>query len=76
MDPSKRWETTRDMYDYKKVDAGEVDGQPVYVMEGVLKPGAVTNYQMIAEAPAWGRSASASARAMDLSVAMSSTTSR
>ena len=55
MDPSKRWERTRDMYDYKKVDAGEVDGQPVYVMEGVLKPGAVTNYQMIAEAARVGK---------------------
>ncbi len=55
MDPSKHWEVTRDMYDYKKVDGGEVDGQPVYVMEGLLKPGALTNQQFAAEAGRVGK---------------------
>ncbi len=55
MDPSKHWETTKEMYDYRKVDAGEVDGQRVYVMEGLLKPGAVTNQQMLAEAARVGK---------------------
>jgi hypothetical protein len=52
MDPSKHWEATKEMYDYQKVDAREGDGQGVYVMEGLLKPGAVTNQQLAAEA-AW-----------------------
>ena len=55
MDPSKHWEVTREIYDYKKVDGGEVDGQPVYVMEGLLKPGAVTNQQFAMEAGRVGK---------------------
>ena len=55
MDPSKHWESTREMYDYRTVDAREADGQGVYVMEGLLKPGAVTNRQLIAEAARVGK---------------------
>ena len=55
MDPSKHWETTKEMYDYQKVDAREGDGQGVYVMEGLLKPGAVTNQQLAAEAARVGK---------------------
>jgi outer membrane lipoprotein-sorting protein len=55
MDPSKHWVATKEMYDYRKVDARERDGQGVYVMEGLLKPGAVTNQQMAAEAARVGK---------------------
>ena len=58
MDPSKHWEATKEMYDYQKVDAKEGDGEGVYVMEGLLKPGAVTtvtNPQLAAEAARMGK---------------------
>jgi outer membrane lipoprotein-sorting protein len=55
MDPSKHWETTKEMYDYRKVDAREGDGEGVYVMEGLLKPGAITNQQLAAEAARVGK---------------------
>lgn len=50
MDPSKQWETSKGMYDFKVVAPGEIDGQRMYVMEGSLKSDAVTNPQVAAEA--------------------------
>jgi len=55
MDPTKHWETTKELYDYRKVDPGEIDGQPVYVIEGLLKTGAVSNQQFAAVAARVGK---------------------
>jgi outer membrane lipoprotein-sorting protein len=55
MDPSKQWEGSKKMYDFKVVAVREGDGHGVYVMEGLSKPGAVTNQQLAAEAAKTGK---------------------
>jgi outer membrane lipoprotein-sorting protein len=40
MDPSKQWEASKKLYDFKVTAAKDSDGRGVYVMEGLSKPGA------------------------------------
>ena len=53
LDPSKQWEASRKMYDFKVVAATESDGHGVYVMEGLTKTGA--NQSIAAAAAALGK---------------------
>ena len=55
MNPTKQWGSSREMYDFKVVSAKETDGQQVYVLEGLVKPSAITNQQMAAEAAKMGK---------------------
>ena len=56
MDPSKQWAASRRMFDYTVAKQQELAGQPMYVMEGIWKPSALTNQQMAAAAAMIGRS--------------------
>jgi outer membrane lipoprotein-sorting protein len=49
MDPTRRWEVTKDLYDFQAVNPQPADGQGVYVVEGLVKASAVTNQQVAAE---------------------------
>jgi outer membrane lipoprotein-sorting protein len=49
VDPTRRWETTKELYDFQVVNAQPADGSNVYVMVGLLKASAVTNQQVAAE---------------------------
>ncbi len=49
VDPIRRWETTKELYDFQVVNPQPADGQNVYVIEGLLKASAVTNQQIAAE---------------------------
>jgi outer membrane lipoprotein-sorting protein len=55
MDPSRQWETSRKMYDFKLVTARERDGPGVYVLEGLSKPSSATNQLMAAQAAGLGK---------------------
>ena len=46
MDPSKQWETSKQLIDFNVAKSQELDGQPMYVMEGGWKQVALTNQQM------------------------------
>jgi hypothetical protein len=46
MDPTKQWENTKQLFDFTTIKPQELDGQPMYVMEGVWKQAALTNQQM------------------------------
>ena len=56
MDPSKQWETGKQMFDYVLVEPQPVGEQPMYVMEGSWKAAALTNVQLAAAVSAIGRS--------------------
>jgi outer membrane lipoprotein-sorting protein len=45
-DPAKQLETTRGMCDFNVAAATELDGQPMYVLEGTFKQAALTNQQV------------------------------
>jgi hypothetical protein len=45
-DPAKQLETTRAMYDFSPVAGKEIDGQPMYVLDGSWKQAALTNQEM------------------------------
>jgi hypothetical protein len=55
MDPTRRWEVTKDLYDFQVANPQPADGQSVYVMEGLLKASAVTNQQVAAEVAKVGK---------------------
>src|ERR1700722_11168689 len=55
MDPPRRWEVTKDLYDFRVANPQPTDGQNVYVMEGLLKASAVTNQQVAAEVAKVGK---------------------
>jgi outer membrane lipoprotein-sorting protein len=55
VDPTRRWEATKDLYDFQMVNPQPADGQSVYVMEGLLKASAVTNQQVAAEVSRVGK---------------------
>lgn len=46
MDPSKQWENSKQLFDFTTTNPQELDGQPMFVMEGVWKQAALTNQQM------------------------------
>ncbi len=54
-DPAKQLETTRGMCDFSVGAAKELDGQPMYVLEGALKQAALTNQQMATMAAMVGK---------------------
>ncbi len=45
MDPSKQWAASRDMFDFTVTKPQQIDGQPMYVMQGRWKQAALTNQQ-------------------------------
>lgn len=55
INPSKQWDASKEMYDFKVVAAGEMDGQRMYVLEGLPKPGPYANPQKAAEAAKLGK---------------------
>jgi outer membrane lipoprotein-sorting protein len=55
MDPSKQWDTSKEVYDFKVVAAGEIDGQRMYVLEGLSKTGPFANQQIAANAAKMGK---------------------
>ncbi len=55
MDPTRRWEVTKDLYEFHVANPQPADGQSVYVMEGLLKASAVTNQQVAAEVAKVGK---------------------
>jgi outer membrane lipoprotein-sorting protein len=55
INPSKQWDASKDMYDFKVVAAGEIDGQRMYVLEGLSKPGPYTSPPKAAEAAKLGK---------------------
>jgi outer membrane lipoprotein-sorting protein len=54
-DPRKQLETTREMFEFHLVDGRQLDGQPMYVLDGTWKPAALTNEQMAAAAAVVGK---------------------
>lgn len=44
MDPVKQWEQAQQLYSFTVLPAGELHGQKMHVLEGELKPGALTNH--------------------------------
>ena len=56
MDPSKQWETGKQIFDFTLTEPQKLDGQSMYVMEGTWKPAALTNRQMAAAVATIGRS--------------------
>jgi len=48
LDPSKQWEASKQMYDFHVIKGRELDGQPMYVMEGTWKQSALTNRSLAA----------------------------
>jgi len=46
MDPSRQWVASREMFDFTVAKPQEIEGQPMYVMEGHWKKAALTNAQM------------------------------
>lgn len=54
-DPAKQLETTKGMCDLNVGAADKLDGQPMYVLEGALKPSALTNPQMATMAAMVGK---------------------
>lgn len=54
-DPGKQLETTREVCDFSLVTGKEIEGQPMYVLDGVWKQGALTNQQMAAVAAMVGK---------------------
>jgi outer membrane lipoprotein-sorting protein len=45
MDPSKQWAASRQMFDFTVAKPQQIDGQPMYVMQGHWKQAALTNQQ-------------------------------
>ena len=45
MDPSKQWAASRKMFDFTVAKSQQIDGQPMYVMQGRWKQAALTNVQ-------------------------------
>jgi hypothetical protein len=56
MDPSRQWETGKQIFDFTVAKSQELDGQPMYVMDGSWKPAALTNQQMASAVAMIGRS--------------------
>jgi outer membrane lipoprotein-sorting protein len=56
MDPSKEWETGKQIFDFTLIKSQELNGQSMYVMEGSWKPAVLTNRQMAAAVATIGRS--------------------
>lgn len=56
MDPSKEWETGKQIFDFTVTESQKLDGQPMYVMEGSWKPAVLTNQQMAKAVAMIGRS--------------------
>jgi outer membrane lipoprotein-sorting protein len=54
-DPGKQLETTREMCDFNLVGGKELDGQPMYELDGTWKASVLTNQQMAAEAALVGK---------------------
>jgi len=54
-DPGKQLETTREMCDFNLVGGKELDGQPMYELDGTWKAAVLTNQQMAAEAALVGK---------------------
>ena len=54
-DPAKQLETTKGMCDFRVGATKELEGQPMYILEGALKPAALTNQQMATLATMVGR---------------------
>jgi outer membrane lipoprotein-sorting protein len=54
-DPGKQLETTRTMCDFSPVAARDVDGQPMYVLDGVWKQAALTNQEVATVAAMVGK---------------------
>ena len=73
-DPAKQLETTRGMCDFSVGAAKELDGQPMYVLEGALKQAALTNQQMATMAAMVGKRAFSSDRQTALSIDWNSMT--
>ncbi len=44
MDPVKQWEHAQQLYSFTALPAAELHGQTMHVLEGTLKPGALTNH--------------------------------
>jgi len=56
MDPSKQWEAGRQIFDFTPTKPQELDGQPMYVLEGSWKSAALTNERMARAVALIGRS--------------------
>jgi len=56
MNPGRQWELTRQFYDYKLLPDGEMNGQPVWVIEGTWKASAATNKLVAAQTHMFGKS--------------------
>lgn len=54
-DPAKQLETTKGLCDFTVGPASDIDGQPMYVLEGALKEAALTNQQLAAMAAMVGK---------------------
>jgi outer membrane lipoprotein-sorting protein len=54
-DPGKQLEMIREVCDFSLVAGRELEGQPMYVLDGVWKQGALTNQQMAAVAAMVGK---------------------
>lgn len=54
-DPSKQWEIAKAMCDFTVVKGEQLEGQPMYVLEGTWKQAALTNEEMAAVAATTGR---------------------
>lgn len=55
MDPSKQWDASKEIYDFKVLPAEESEGQRMYVLEGLSKAGPFANRQQAAEAAKMGK---------------------
>jgi hypothetical protein len=54
-DPGKQLESTREMCDFSLVGGKEIDGQPMYALDGTWKAAVLTNEQMAAVAALVGK---------------------
>jgi outer membrane lipoprotein-sorting protein len=54
-DPGKQLETTREMCDFNLIGGKELDGQPMYALDGTWKAAELTNDQMAAQAALVGK---------------------
>ena len=54
-DPTKQWEASKNLYDFKVGRPEQFDGQPMYVLEGTWKQAALTNQQVARVASLIGR---------------------
>lgn len=54
-DPSKQWEIAKAMCDFTTVKGEQLEGQPMYVLEGTWKQAALTNEELAAVAATTGK---------------------